>query len=176
MYVQALGRAGRDGEPASSTVYFNASDLSSKHMSDDMKDYCRLTTCRREFINKYFGAQHKIIEPLHKCCDNCAQDCDCGECDEVPMDTDDVTVNPANEIVISYAKPMLLNYFSLQNATVGGIMPEVKTGLSHQFAEHLAKYANVYCDRECIGHKYPHIDSLYLDNITLLLQTVMKDF
>ena len=72
-FVQEIGRAGRDLKPAESLVYFNNSDLGPnvKQMSDDMRDYCRATGCRRQLLATHFGyTQSSKINPIH-CCDNC---------------------------------------------------------------------------------------------------------
>ncbi len=179
MFIQALGRAGRDHKPAKSTVFYNATDIGANvlHMSDSMRKYCTLTTCRRRFITDHFGASPSIVSPMHACCDNCEQACGCDTCTtDTAMETDgieDLELVPADQSVVSYAEPMLLNYFHQENNSVSRILPQAQTGLSEQFAKHLAKYANVYCDRGTIGYKYQHIDSFYLDNISQLLTAIL---
>ena len=49
-YIQGVGRA---GEPAVATLYYNSTDIapSLEHLQRQMKDYCKLHSCRR----KHFG-------------------------------------------------------------------------------------------------------------------------
>lgn len=75
-YVQEIGRAGRDGELAEATLYYNNSDISTNtHVNDDMRQYCRLVTCRRQFILQHFGESAELDMIGHACCDNCRKLC-----------------------------------------------------------------------------------------------------
>ena len=55
-YMQEIGRSGRDGEQASATLYYNASDIATnkKHLTKEVREYCQLKTCRRKFLIEYF--------------------------------------------------------------------------------------------------------------------------
>lgn len=81
-FFQEAGRCGRDGLPASSTVYYNNRDISSSHtISQDMIDYVSLDACKREKILHYFGySLSSLNQPAHMCCDNHAKTCNCDEC------------------------------------------------------------------------------------------------
>jgi ATP-dependent DNA helicase RecQ len=84
-YVQAIGRAGRDGSIAVCTLFWNRSDVEAlkarvrkERVSVnrraqcvlDVEKYCALSTCRHQFILNYFASR----EPLPVCssCDVCA--------------------------------------------------------------------------------------------------------
>ena len=78
-YFQEIGRAGRDGEEAHATIFYNSSDVKQstkkKHRCVDaaMKQFCLLDSCRREFVITYFG--HKLQEKNPSfCCDQCDQE------------------------------------------------------------------------------------------------------
>jgi hypothetical protein len=56
-YFQEAGRCGRDGLPATATIYYNSYDLSKsrKGMTSHMREYVEANECKREFILSYFG-------------------------------------------------------------------------------------------------------------------------
>jgi ATP-dependent DNA helicase RecQ len=84
--MQALGRAGRDGQPAVAILYYSNADLGAnvKHMTDTMRAFCRTGSCRREMLLNYFGQSYfDRPSPTHKCCDNCVLLCECSLC--VPL-------------------------------------------------------------------------------------------
>ncbi len=82
MYVQEIGRAGRDGSPATAILHFNAADLATNvpGMQDDMRDYCRAVTCKRSFIADYFMYTYELNVAKHDCCSCCADECKCVRC------------------------------------------------------------------------------------------------
>ena len=56
-YFQKVGRAGRDGQPASAIMHFKSFDISKarKGMSDVMREYAvTANRCRLEMIVNYF--------------------------------------------------------------------------------------------------------------------------
>lgn len=83
-YFQEVGRAGRDGQPATTTMYFNSYDISKgkKGMSDVMRKFATSTDqCRREIILSYFGYHsNHIFSPTHICCDYHKSVCQCDNC------------------------------------------------------------------------------------------------
>ena len=54
--MQEIGRAGRDGEPAIATLYYNASDIAKNvtTMSVEMREYCITLLCKRKYLADYF--------------------------------------------------------------------------------------------------------------------------
>lgn len=81
-YFQEAGRCGRDGHPASSTIYYNSYDLaSSRNVSSHMNELVKADRCKREIILKYFGHElPKRNEPEHTCCDFHQRNCCCDDC------------------------------------------------------------------------------------------------
>ncbi|XP_048735188.2 ATP-dependent DNA helicase RecQ-like [Ostrea edulis] len=71
VYVQEVGRAGRDGQAAEAVLYFNNSDLAEKPVENSMIEFVRLKSCRRQYLSTYFDAP---IESVNNCCDVCSND------------------------------------------------------------------------------------------------------
>lgn len=79
-FYQEIGRAGRDGMPSDTLLFYSfgdlaqltrfASDSGQKHMNLErlqrMQEYAEASVCRRRILLNYFGEQ---------------TDCDCGNCD-----------------------------------------------------------------------------------------------
>ena len=84
MYVQAVGRAGRDGN--NSTALLLTRKGARQHIGTSMKLYCdNKSKCRREELFKDFDEQTdktKCTLRLCMCCDVCATKCECGKCSD----------------------------------------------------------------------------------------------
>ena len=80
-YLQAVGRGGRDGSEVLSIMFYHAYHLC--HCDPTMRAFVRnKVNCRRGEILQFFN--EKIEKPpiLHKCCDVCSKQCNCGVCPE----------------------------------------------------------------------------------------------
>ena len=78
-YVQAFGRAGRDGKNSEALLLFHGHQL--RLCEPETLDFIKSDTCRRKEMLEQFddtSGSHGVI-PNHLCCDVCAQDCQCGE-------------------------------------------------------------------------------------------------
>ena len=79
-YVQETGRGGRDGQFTKAILYYNKSDLKSRHVNEAMRIYCiDITQCRRQQLMKQFCEFVHVETPsmMHLCCDVCAKECKC---------------------------------------------------------------------------------------------------
>lgn len=84
-YLQETGRAGRNGQFATATMYFNSNDIATnvEGMDDSMRILCRNQgeECRRKLILNYFNfSVEQSGQPLHLCCDICKKRCKCDVC------------------------------------------------------------------------------------------------
>lgn len=82
-YVQESGRGGRDGSPATATLYYCKQDLyPSSHINDSMRKYCENSEqCRRQVLmDQFTDDQVKKPAEYHQCCDLCSLICTCEVC------------------------------------------------------------------------------------------------
>ncbi|XP_060557646.1 uncharacterized protein LOC132718053 [Ruditapes philippinarum] len=79
-YLQESGRAGRDGKSQSHAVLITYPRCTSGNVSDEMKDYCKNTDCRRKRLLEPFNFVEDYSDMGHKCCDLCSSSCDCLDC------------------------------------------------------------------------------------------------
>lgn len=183
-YVQEIGRAGRDGLAAAAHMYVNASDTSSnkKHMSDSVREYVKLDSCRRSYLSQYFGDEYMpSVEAKHDCCDICRKECSCEDCqliEEAEALTSEITqlsqktnVSPACK---KEAFNLLTQYFEAENLCASqGSLSEGVTGLSSQFADKLIKQLRKFTNIANLTDEFPSVSEHYLQNIALILESVM---
>jgi superfamily II DNA helicase RecQ len=72
-FIQASGRAGRNGAPSSSIMYFCSRDLAAnrKGMTDDMRLFCKSQACLRTQLLNYLGFDNIFDGDCSMCCSVC---------------------------------------------------------------------------------------------------------
>ena len=80
MYVQEVGRGGRDGLPTVAILYY-AKTLR-RFVDQGMIDYAEQSTvCRRDMLfNDFDMYKHSSANIGCNCCDICAMTCKCDKC------------------------------------------------------------------------------------------------
>ncbi|CAC5405749.1 recQ [Mytilus coruscus] len=101
-YMQEIGRAGRDGLQSEAVLYFNNNDLGSNTpVRDEVKQFCRLKSCRKQFLCEHFDWECVASLIKHNCCDICKIDCNCIDClsnsafDDIGIAEDDIEGTPS---------------------------------------------------------------------------------
>ena len=169
-YVQEVGRSGRDNLPAVATLFYNNSDLGGnvEGMTDTIWQYCRITTCRREFFCQALGsALQKEDRPrLHDCCDNCSSLCHCDTCLCTSMDSMavDTSTPPGEQSVEDEIQTFLEEYIHHQTIA----MPIV--GLDSALAHSIAQDYKDYSDFRNVLEAYAYLPSFVARNISLIIQ------
>ena len=80
-YVQAIGRAGRDGHQANALLLKRKGR---QHINQKMKDYCsNESKCRREVLFEDYDFPKHSVTKLCLCCDICRRNCICGSCKSI---------------------------------------------------------------------------------------------
>lgn len=77
-YVQEIGRAGHDNIQSKVILMFGKL----RHVEESMRKYGEnKTQCRQQMLYKQFICHvHEQIIPMCKCCDICAECCNCDQC------------------------------------------------------------------------------------------------
>ena len=76
-YFQETGRAGRDGDAAKATLYYNNSDIRRNRpgMQAEMASFCRIQQeCLRKAMLTHFGCVVPDIQLEYPCCNICQKD------------------------------------------------------------------------------------------------------
>jgi len=76
-YIQAAGRAGRNGDHAHDVVIYHGNQLAQCDQS--VKEFVKTSGCIREALFKHFNCDVQPVKPLHHCCSNCAVNCTCDQ-------------------------------------------------------------------------------------------------
>ena len=90
MYVQQVGRCGRDRKQATAVLYAGRG-ITMRNVDDAMFEYCkRLDKCRRAMLMEPFckaRMDNEMSDPqlACRCCDVCQHHCQCGHCREVVL-------------------------------------------------------------------------------------------
>lgn len=103
-FMQESGRAGRDNNFAPSIIYYHPVDISATATDDYIRQYCKLTSCRRQYLLHHFSPENMNISyeiVKHHCCDNCAKSCKGEHC---PMEFNSFISDTEDSILIAAAE------------------------------------------------------------------------
>lgn len=190
-YIQEVGRAGRDGKEAIATLFYNNSDISTgvTGMKEEMRLYCNLTTCRREFLCTHFGFQYESsYQYSHQCCDNCEQKCNCDMC---ILQRDDMSTNQElsnedqksipSEIKHSHQVKMTIldllgSYFEAENDCSCVHTPDVTlhTGLSDALARQISGNYMLYKVQSKLQQDFPFLSTQVVENVSTIIKAICQ--
>ena len=100
-HIQQAGRAGRNGSQAFNIVVFHGQQLS--QCEQPIKEFAKCSSCFRKELYKSLDATVQSVMPLHNCCNNCANSCNCGgdDCDMELLPFEITTPSAASEVLAS---------------------------------------------------------------------------
>lgn len=187
MYVQEVGRAGRDGKDAIATLYFNNSDISTavSGMTKEMRQYCTTKTCRRQYMCEHFGFNYEsVYEFDHQCCDNCEKTCTCDFCviqqdDEANdqslcQELKSASKSTSDEIgqsenVKQAVLDMLLTYFDAENGCLNMPNATLYTGLTKDLATEISGNYMSFKSTCNLQQNYPLLSAQVVQNVSLII-------
>lgn len=189
-YIQEVGRAGRDGKEAVATLFFNRSDISSavNGMTDEMRKYCDLKTCRRQYICEHFGFDYGVKSEFnHQCCDNCESKCDCNMCiilrddmaedenfTEASEEEEKASKNDPNGCDQSIIHNLLLSYFEAENDIIGSPNETLYTGLTCNLAKDISRSYMEFRNLSLLKQTYPNLNDQVINNINSIIKAVYQ--
>ena len=144
-------------------IWFNATDLASSAVDDEVKEFLKLKTCRAAYLAEKYG--HKLERSPQQsgvnCCDNCAAAL-------MPVES---TPAPTPAKPNIHLKAALNHYFSSENQlAVRRGEDALSTGLSNGFAEEISKLVITSNNlKEQILDLFPEIEGRILDNILCII-------
>ena len=100
-HIQQAGRGGRNGSQAFNVVVFHGQQLS--QCEQPIKEFAKCSSCFRKELYKSLDATVQSVMPLHNCCNNCANSCNCGgdDCDMELLPFEITTPSAASEIPVT---------------------------------------------------------------------------
>ena len=108
MYVQEVGRCGRDGHHAVATL-FRARNM--RNVDEDMVAYCReKDCCRRKMLMAPFTEGRLVAKPSStfcSCCDICEKLCPCSSCVDGRRGPPPGPLPPEHGVPVAVARPRL---------------------------------------------------------------------
>jgi hypothetical protein len=172
--VQQTGRAGRDGASAEAIMYYNASDISKPTMTSEMAEFCKLKTCRRQFLASHFGNSYELKSDtlLHSCCDNCELQCQCSTCvlkhnvnNTDPSSDTSLTGDPELNIKLKYTLCAFVEAVNIQIQGTSIIDAALITGLTTEIAHDISNNYSVLEHIDALAVVYKNIDINYIEGI-----------
>lgn len=145
-------------------------DIGSAIIREEMKDFCLLKTCRRQYICDHFGCDFTQHTKKHQCCDVCKDTCKCEDCIERCMceNLEQMEI-PASEVESQDIFDVLQAYFDAENEIACSNV--VTTGLSSKLVREIVLKNNLqsYSSEEDILKDFPYLQRLYVSNIYLII-------
>ena len=145
-------------------------------VKSEVREYCLLSSCRRQYLCDRFGSSNETISN-HHCCDFCENKCFCDEClltaseDNEQEKEKDHTKSPSkNEHVML----VLSAYFCAENEELCCINPELHISLTDMLAQKITEKCDYYCSEKHLLDDFPFLSEHYVKNIILLLSTTLK--
>lgn len=188
-FVQEIGRAGRDGKPAKSVLFFNGHHL--KKCEETMKTYAKSKDhCLRKLLLDKFGAATSNANEDHDCCVVCHSKCQClGESCGVELPSFESVNSDANKFrqqkkrtVQAYQKEelkeLLEDYQKRLNKKCAGyvLSSETTTGFSVALIKSVLKTCKYIFSVDDVADLNPVFTRKHAVDILYMVRDVFEDF
>ena len=151
-YIQAAGRAGRNGERAHDVVIYHGNQLA--QCAVDVKEFVPTDGCIREALFRNFSSNVLRVQPLHDCCSNCAAHCNCQQenCEELlpflkPTGGEEENLNLRESDVTSEERKTFKKALMEEKARLDlGQQSVFEAALAHGFSTELVRAVTADCE------------------------------
>lgn len=154
IYIQEIGRAGRNGTPAEAVLYYNKFDINRNNtfINQAVKDYCEELGCLRKFLLTYFGFK---CEKQRACCKNC------DPVQQMPIHTPSL-VYMSDADIESVRKELSL--IQVEKVEDSDLLPFVFV-LKQDVIDNIAKKFHLITRKKDLLHKFDVWDDVYSSKI-----------
>ena len=174
--MQTTGRAGRDSANSNAILFFNNEDIGKPTVTPEIKEYCRIKTCRRVYLCQYFGTTSSFSGVYHRCCDNCALQCDCDECVMCKLVAKMEVASQEKAIHSVDVEMRMFNALTQIFACINGkvhhpIDPRLLTCLTESLATQVSSQYESFASENELQVHFPEIKSVYINVIYQILSS-----
>ena len=154
-------------------------------MTEEMREYCDLDTCRRKYVCEHFGFQlEEKCEYDHQCCDNCELKCECDMCiilrddlaEENNLMEDSEGFGEENSkhdmSTTKTLKEMLCSYFEAENDAIDCPNGTLYTNLTDKMAAQISENHQRHISTVSIQQEYPCVTDQIACNIITIIKAV----
>ena len=167
------------------TLFFNNSDVAAnkKHLTDEMRKYCRILSCRREYLCSHFGYEVDRNESPadDTCCDYCERiayekegSANSSEIEEdVCQDISDMHITSDVKCALRCA----LNDFVEQEAQLAGVPHgHIEMGLPADIVNSVVAHCHKWYSHTDILNLYPSMKVADATNLYAITQAILQHY
>ena len=155
-------------------------DLGKTAVRPEVREYCLLGTCRREYLSQHFGTSVSFCGPQHDCCGNCGATCKCASClgtsvRSSPSSTDRIIQSRYDPETAEMVHAVLKAVFQEVNLSIESPMdPTLITGLTSQLLDDNVNNYHIFDEIDLLQANYFYIHPKYCTIIHSALQQTLS--
>ena len=184
-YIQAAGRAGRNGVRAHDIEIYHGNQLA--QCAADAKEFVRTDGCIRKALFRNFSSNVLPVQPLHDCCSNCAAHCNCQQenCEEPlpflkPTGGEEENLNVREHDVTSDERKTFKEALMEEKACLDlGQQSVFEAALAHGFSTELVRAVTADCEHiftvEYLTENFPIFNIKHAVTILEYIYEIFED-